>query len=129
MTTTTEVQTISLATFRAWLSGVEEMSADDWHPTKMQWDRIRQKFDTIAEAAPQPAFQSAFPPGVRTPIAQRHPSPMETAPFPEGPREIPGMVGMSMDPTPMPPPSRMEMPVMMPPSAPIVSGTYKSSFV
>lgn len=49
----------SLAEFRAWLNGVEELQPDDWAPTAEQWQLIRAKIDGIAEpkvvAAPAPA--------------------------------------------------------------------------
>lgn len=41
------VRQISLNEFRAWLSGVEEMQAEDWHPDLTQWRIIREKIDLI----------------------------------------------------------------------------------
>jgi hypothetical protein len=54
MSDTKEETGITLAEFKAWLSGVEEMQADDWAPTLVQWRRIRAKFMQIEEdQAPQ----------------------------------------------------------------------------
>lgn len=39
---------ITISEFRHWLSGVEEMQPDDWFPNKHQWDRIRDKIDSIS---------------------------------------------------------------------------------
>jgi hypothetical protein len=41
-------KTITISEFRHWLSGVEEMQPDDWCPDKRQWDRIREKIDSIS---------------------------------------------------------------------------------
>jgi hypothetical protein len=34
---------ITVKEFKMWLEGVEEMQADDWCPSKVQWDKIRAK--------------------------------------------------------------------------------------
>lgn len=52
---------ISVREFRMWLQGVEEMQDDDWTPSPQQWKRIRQKINSINEAAP-PAPAPAAPP-------------------------------------------------------------------
>jgi hypothetical protein len=125
---TTTQPTITLDTFRAWLSGVEEMSDDDWHPNKTQWDRIRSKIDLIVETKSASAPMPMYPPGVRSvgsPAVASIALPPEAF---QAPREIPGMVSAAT-PDFIPPPSRMEMPAMMPPSTPVISGSYKSSFV
>jgi hypothetical protein len=70
---------ISLAEFKAWLQGVEDMQPDNWAPSKEQWNRIREKIDLIIEGdypigranAPRPAAQApAIPLPARLPAAQ-----------------------------------------------------------
>jgi hypothetical protein len=39
----------TLAEFRAWLSGVEELQPEDWAPDATQWKTIREKMDHISE--------------------------------------------------------------------------------
>jgi hypothetical protein len=53
---TPEVVTISLRDFKQWLTGVEEMQDDDWSPSVQQWQRIREKIDSIEEQAQAPQF-------------------------------------------------------------------------
>lgn len=52
MSDTNEDSTISLAEFKAWLQGVEEMQDADWAPTLVQWRRIRAKFMLIEQSGP-----------------------------------------------------------------------------
>jgi len=42
-------QPLSLAEFRAWLSGVEDLHPKDWHPDAAQWKIIRDKMMCIEE--------------------------------------------------------------------------------
>lgn len=35
--------------FKAWIEGVEEMQKADWHPSKEQWAKIRDKIDALGE--------------------------------------------------------------------------------
>jgi hypothetical protein len=42
-----EIKQMTVQEFKYWLSGVEEMQSDDWSPDKRQWDRIREKIDSI----------------------------------------------------------------------------------
>lgn len=42
----------SLALFKAWLSGIEEMQGEDWTPDAAQWQRIKAKLFEIEEAPP-----------------------------------------------------------------------------
>lgn len=44
-----EVQddTIDIDTFKAWLSGVEDMQGDDWTPSAEQWKKIRSKINQL----------------------------------------------------------------------------------
>lgn len=49
----------TLAEFRAWLSGVEELQPDDWAPSAEQWKLIRDKIGGIVEPKPPaPANQN-----------------------------------------------------------------------
>jgi hypothetical protein len=56
---------ITLAEFKSWMRGVEDMQKPDWHPTKTQWQHIRSKIelleDTVQPAAPQLQYP-AYPP-------------------------------------------------------------------
>lgn len=73
----------SLALFKAWLSGIEEMQGEDWTPDAAQWQRIKAKLFEIeevpaVEVAPQrPAAQPYVP--------QYAPAPMHSA-FEAAPR-------------------------------------------
>jgi hypothetical protein len=40
---------VTLAEFRAWLQGVEEMQGADWAPSAEQWRKIKAKFNDIVE--------------------------------------------------------------------------------
>ena len=47
----------TLAEFRAWLEGVEELQDENWSPNKSQWDLIREKINNIViinQPAPMP---------------------------------------------------------------------------
>lgn len=45
---------ISMKEFQAWLSGVEEMQPQDWHPDLNQWRIIRTKIDTVVTTISRP---------------------------------------------------------------------------
>ena len=114
---------ISMKEFRMWLQGVEEMQADDWVPDARQWQRIREKIDSVDDG--QPVVQT---PAVSAPV-QQQPAQTFAPPLPAVP------AGPSM----MPPPSRM---AQGPASGPFAkgntpvrtpdidssSGKYESSF-
>ena len=67
--------TITLKEFKMWLMGVEEMQDQAWVPNPAQWQRIREKINTIAEtvveATPQipayPVHRDVFPEPVSYP--------------------------------------------------------------
>lgn len=40
-------ETIDIDTFKAWLSGVEDMQGDDWTPSAEQWKKIRSKINLL----------------------------------------------------------------------------------
>lgn len=65
-----EPNTLDIETFKAWLSGVEDMQGADWTPSPEQWKKIRAKIDQItvpeeevSVAVVQPPVY--YPPGVR----------------------------------------------------------------
>jgi len=43
----------TLAEFRAWLLGVEELQPEAWSPNRDQWLLIRERIDKIIEPAPE----------------------------------------------------------------------------
>ena len=55
MPTENETKIMTIAEFRYWLEGVEEMQSDEWSPDKRQWDRIREKLNSIANTVATPA--------------------------------------------------------------------------
>ncbi len=85
----TKDQTISVAEFKQWLSGVEDMQPGDWIPNSEQWKKIRAKIaqlsdEMVAEeasilpAAPQTYYAPPVPmPQVphyqQTPLQHRAP--------------------------------------------------------
>lgn len=88
----------TLAEFRAWLSGVEELQPDDWAPTPEQWKLIRDKIDGIAEPKPpKPAPAVAQQATNNTPPPQHQqfqppqgfvPPPPVPGGIPDGPVEV-----------------------------------------
>ncbi len=42
-------QKYTLNEFKAWLAGIEELNDDSWHPSKNQWDLIRDKIFNIKD--------------------------------------------------------------------------------
>ena len=70
---------ISLRDFRQWLTGVEDMSGDDWVPDQKQWAIIRAKINDITESAiveKQPAPVASQTPSIPVPlvIGEQQPS-------------------------------------------------------
>lgn len=70
------IKKYTLAEFKAWLEGIEEIQPDDWCPDVTQWQMIRDKISAIVEPvappAPMPAPRQAPPPMVprsRPPMA------------------------------------------------------------
>jgi hypothetical protein len=48
-----ELKTITVQEFKAWLSGVEDMQGEDWHPSAEQWAKIRSKIFSIKDTSSQ----------------------------------------------------------------------------
>ncbi len=40
---------VTVGEFKAWIAGIEDMNESDWHPNKIQWDKIRNKIDCLVE--------------------------------------------------------------------------------
>lgn len=55
----------SLALFKAWLTGIEEMQGEDWSPNLEQWKRIKSKLMDIEDTPSVPAY--AEPPRLQQP--------------------------------------------------------------
>lgn len=47
------VKKYTLAEFKAWLEGIEEIQPNDWHPDLTQWRMIRDKIGAIQEPTKQ----------------------------------------------------------------------------
>jgi len=61
----------TLAEFRAWLEGVEELQDENWSPNKSQWDLIREKINNIViinQPVPMPNMNIAPPPRIPSSI-------------------------------------------------------------
>jgi hypothetical protein len=88
------MKTMTIMEFRYWLEGVEEMQPEGWSPDKRQWDRIREKIDSITvgslvpvpQQAPAPVSVSAPPPAYNNQPIQHAQSGMGrvVAPQPNG---------------------------------------------
>ncbi len=86
------VKKYTLAEFKAWLEGIEEIQAADWHPNLDQWKMIREKIGAIVE--PPPIKEPNLPPAgmqhesrpaatgqpVRRPPFQPQPSALDETP-------------------------------------------------
>lgn len=88
-TKTKKSKAISLAEFRAWLSGVEELQPADWAPNAEQWKLIRSKLNQIVDSSP--SFQTES-----RPVAQQPPYGVPGQPravrLPSLPPPVPGGV-------------------------------------
>lgn len=120
---------ITIAEFRCWLEGVEEMQDEAWVPSPTQWKRIRDKLNTIDDTpppAPAPvAVQHTLPtvwrsPEVEAPI-QIAPSAMVGLPVPRAPAQHTPLTG------PFANPDVPQMPVRTP-TIDTSNGNYQSTF-
>lgn len=48
-----QIRRITINDFRMWLEGVEEMQSENWVPDARQWQRIREKIDSIEDTPVQ----------------------------------------------------------------------------
>jgi len=80
-TTTSAPRPLTLAEFKMWLLGVEEMQDDGWVPSPDQWKRIRNRIDAIEEPIAQPMVYHATDTIPPYPIARgdvpQHPQPAQ----------------------------------------------------
>jgi len=76
----------TLALFKAWLSGIEEMQGEDWVPNAEQWKRIKEKLFEIEEAPVVEATPAR--PAAQAYVPQYAPAPMPSA-FEPAPRMQP----------------------------------------
>ena len=51
------IKKYTLAEFKAWLEGIEEIQPDDWCPDVTQWQMIRDKIGSIIEPSPPVVLQ------------------------------------------------------------------------
>lgn len=54
--------TLTVKEFRMWLEGVEEMQAEGWVPDARQWQRIRDKINTVSTQSSTPLHTPPPPP-------------------------------------------------------------------
>jgi len=54
-------QTMTLAEFKAWLMGIEEMQDKGWCPSPSQWKLIRNKIECVVATPAQPFIPPAQP--------------------------------------------------------------------
>lgn len=72
----------SLALFKAWLAGIEEMQGEDWHPNAEQWKRIKDKLMSVEETvAAEPEA-----PAYRAPVMQAYQPQQQFIPAPPMPQ-------------------------------------------
>lgn len=76
-------ETIDIDTFKAWLSGVEDMQGDDWTPSAEQWKKIRAKINLLSV----PEYED-----------QRPQQPVYRQPVPGNPGFVPPTGGSSIPP-------------------------------
>jgi hypothetical protein len=88
---------ITVKEFRMWLEGVEEMQADGWVPDARQWQRIRDKINTVSTAStPVSVTTTGSGGGGNAPV--RPNAPMYDVPpvvYPAGPSLLSGAVNMN----------------------------------
>ena len=90
---------ITLLEFKAWLSGIEELSSDDWSPDESQWKLIRDKIENIVlpkePTTPEPIHTPARPPKKVVPATSL---PVGVTPPPQIPGGIPDPSMVTMTP-------------------------------
>ena len=67
----------TLKEFKAWLQGVEELQADDWSPSREQWQLIRDKINNIVEEKPQVVEKVVEPPRPAMPSQMQPQMPLQ----------------------------------------------------
>jgi len=122
----------TLAEFRAWLSGVEELQPDNWAPNADQWKLIRDKIDGIS--VPKVVPVTAAPVPVTNNVPRSAPYAMQTAHIPPPPPAAGGVPqGPVTTPTPeataqMTPQKAVDIASAAKPGMDTSDGNYDSSF-
>jgi len=120
----------TLAEFRAWLSGVEELQPDNWAPNADQWKLIRDKIDGITVPKVVPVAATPSPAAV----ANNAPYAMQAAHIPPPPPPAGGVpTGPVTAPTPgavaaMPQQAPVNISKAATPNMDTSDGNYDSSF-
>lgn len=133
----------TLAEFRAWLSGVEELQPADWAPNAAQWKTIREKIDSIAEPKASTADADMLQKLIETlgnntprPAMPQNPVAMGIPPAPPPPAGVPaGPVDVA--PAAQPQPAAVPLPPAKPidiveaakPKDTSDDGKYESGFI
>lgn len=117
---------ITLAEFRAWLEGVEELQPRGWTPDSTQWKRIRDKINSIEESSARGLTSGAVAP------QQRFQAPVQGAPSMLPPPAPPVQGGVPN--LPVAPQGKLGIPVgpdgkIKTPDIDTSDGKFKSSFV
>lgn len=66
-------ETLTIAQFKAWLEGVEEMQPDDWTPSETQWKRIRAKIAKLCEDMEKQPLHGHHVPNVGGSVVTQYP--------------------------------------------------------
>ena len=72
---------MTIAEFKSWIAGIEDMNEDDWVPNAVQWGKIRSKISLLTEQeadvveyqqpqVQQYAYQQQLPPVYQPPMPQ-----------------------------------------------------------
>jgi len=129
----------TLAEFKAWLEGVEELQAENWAPNHDQWQLIRSRINGIVEPAPE-IIKEIVTQAPTNPMAPQQPAPQHVNPAyaaPPVPSSIPnGTVVKTHDGsayTPEPVQAAPQMPTndggrSKTPNIDTTDGSYESSF-
>lgn len=143
-----EQKKISVAEFKAWIKGFEELNeGKNWAPTAEQWKKIRAKLDLVEDTTPAPTqvtpqpiqeARPARPPMIDTPsqllpqgpaVMQRPPSNLIQPPsnLPQAPRFASTVPMLTQDPGSKT--ARLgQAPVVKTPDIDTTNGQYVSSF-
>jgi len=105
---------ITLSEFKLWLTGVQSMQKEDWHPNKEQWTMILDQIEMIKEAPPpiQQTTPEPSPPPQPAPLVPRRDLP----PIQRSPS------GELMPPSLIPPPPPVDIDQLQANSQPTLQG-------
>lgn len=125
---------ITVQEFKAWLEGVEEMQPEGWHPTKEQWEIIREKIKLIVDTPPQTKETKRSvpppPPGFH-PAPVPPPPPQQPLPTPAIQTEQSSVIDQALKKEAL---EKQKAPPFAtdpkkPVKAPDIDGPYESSFI